>query len=157
MSDDFTIGIITGGVICNSFETESVVILPQHQENDSAKAERKREKELAKAERKLKRAEHKCAKALAKAQRDLNPDNDQYKVVKTTSFGTTTMTGPVVVTNSSPKITSMTFGKGYSKSIVDGYTIEVTKLPDGKTLRKITYPDGRVEENTYDGTPPVIF
>ena len=44
----------------------------------------------------------------------------------------------------------------YNKTVCNGYTVE-TWSEGGKTHRKVTYPDGHVEQKEYDGAPPPIF
>lgn len=110
---------------------------------------------LPKAQRDADKAQRNADKAHRKA---MKAHKDAYKVVQHTSTHTTTFSGPVIMTGATGGSNTMTFNNGYSKYVVNGYTIEVTERNDGKTHRKIIFPDGHVEEKTYDGPPPpVIF
>ena len=44
----------------------------------------------------------------------------------------------------------------YTKTVCNGYTVE-TWFANGKTHRRVTYPDGHMEQKEYDGAPPPIF
>ena len=87
--------------------------------------------------------------------------NNQVSGINATNNGESVSSEGDVVINSGGMVIGggdiSSYSNGnYTKMVCNSYTVE-TWVGDGKTQRRVTYPDGHVEQKEYDGHPPPIF